>query len=118
MPVRKMNLAGRGGRVAVVDGLRTPFARIATHYDGLNAIDLGTMVVKELMARNNLDQTEVEQLVEQLVFGMTVMMPEAPFVAREIALQLGLDRLDAYSITRACATSFQTAASLADNIVA
>lgn len=114
MPVRKMNLAGRGGRVAVVDGLRTPFARIATHYDGLNAIDLGTMVVKELMARNNLDQTEVEQLV----FGMTVMMPEAPFVAREIALQLGLDRLDAYSITRACATSFQTAASLADNIVA
>ena len=50
MPVRKMKLAGRGGRVAIVDGLRTPFARIATHYRDLNAIDLGAMAVKELMA--------------------------------------------------------------------
>lgn len=114
MPVRRMNLAGRGGRVAIVDGLRTPFARIATHFKDVNAIDLGAMVVKELMNRNNLSQAEVEQLV----FGMTVMMPEAPFIGREIALALGLDGLDAYSITRACATSFQTAASLADNIVA
>lgn len=114
MPVRKMKLAGRGGRVAVVDGLRTPFARIATHYKDLNAIDLGAMVVKELMARNNLDQLDVEQLL----YGMTVMIPEAPFIAREIALALGHDRLDSYSITRACATSFQTAATLADNIVA
>ena len=114
MPVRKMKLAGRSGRVAIVDGLRTPFARIATHYKDLNAIDLGAMVVKELMARNNLDQRDIEQLV----FGMTVMIPEAPFIAREIALALGMDTVDAYSITRACATSFQTAASVADNIVA
>ena len=85
MPVRKMKLAGRGGRVAIVDGLRTPFARIATHYRDLNAIDLGAMAVKELMARNNLSQHEIEQLV----FGMTVMIPEAPFIAREIALALG-----------------------------
>lgn len=101
MPVRKMSLAGRGGRVA-------------THYNDLNAIDLGAMVVKELMARNNLDQRDIEQLV----FGMTVMIPEAPFIAREIALALGMDTVDAYSITRACATSFQTAASAADNIAA
>ena len=114
MPVRKMKLAGRGGRVAIVDGLRTPFARIATHYRDLNAIDLGAMAVKELMARNNLSQHEIEQLV----FGMTVMIPEAPFIAREIALALGMDTVDAYSITRACATSFQTTASVADNIVA
>lgn len=114
MPVGKMNLTGRGGRVAIVDALRTPFARIATHYNDLNAIDLGAMAVKELMARNNLDQRDIEQLV----FGMTVMIPEAPFIAREIALALGMDTVDAYSITRACATSFQTAASAADNIAA
>lgn len=114
MPVRRMNLAGRAGRVAIVDGLRTPFARIATHFKDLNAIELGAMVVKELIHRNNLDEAEIEQLI----FGMTVMMPEAPFIVREIALSLGLKGLDAYSITRACATSFQTAASLADNIVA
>lgn len=114
MPVRRMNLAGRGGRVAIVDGLRTPFARIATHFKDVNAIDLGAMVVQELIGRNNLDPADIEQLV----FGMTVMMPEAPFIGREIALALGYEGMDAYSITRACATSFQTAASLADNIVA
>ncbi len=112
MPIKATPLAGKGGRVAIVDGLRTPFARIATHLDGLNAIDLGAMVVKELMARNNLSQEDIEQLI----FGMTVMMPEAPFIGREITLALGYNKIDSYSITRACATSFQTAATLADNI--
>lgn len=112
MPIKATPLAGKGGRVAIVDGLRTPFARIATHLDGLNAIDLGAMVVKELMARNNLSQEDIEQLI----FGMTVMIPEAPFIGREITLALGYNKIDSYSITRACATSFQTAATLADNI--
>lgn len=101
-------------RVAIVDGVRTPFARIATHYQDLNAIDLGVLVVKEIIARNNLSPADVQQLV----FGMTVMIPEAPFIAREIALACGYHNMDAYSITRACATSFQTTACLADNILA
>lgn len=104
----------RAGRVAVIDGLRTPFARIATHYRDLDAIDLGSMVVNELIARNNLEASDIDQLV----FGMTVMIPEAPFIAREIALACGLDNVDAYSITRACATSFQTVASAAESILA
>lgn len=106
--------SGRQGRIAVVDGLRTPFARIATNYRDASAIDLGVLVVRELMARNAL---KPEQL-SQLVFGMTVMIPEAPFIAREIALASGLDDVDAYSITRACATSFQTVASAAESILA
>lgn len=111
---KKTPFAGTTGRVAVIDGLRTPFARIATHYRNLNAIDLGAMVVSELMARNNLKPEQIDQLV----FGMTVMIPEAPFIAREIALACGMDDVDAYSITRACATSFQTVASGAETILA
>ena len=39
-------------------------------------------------------------------------MPEAPNIAREIVLSSGLSvRTDAYSISRACATSFQAVAS-------
>lgn len=110
----RQNLRNHRGRIAIVDGLRTPFARIATHYRDLSAIDLGTMAVRELMQRNGLKPRQVDQLV----YGMTVMIPEAPFIAREIALQLGLDDVDAYSITRACATSFQTAASAAESILA
>lgn len=105
---------GRNGRVAIVAGLRTPFARIGTHFRDLNAIELGAMVVNELLARNDLSKSEVQQLV----FGMTVMIPEAPFIAREIAIACGMPDVDAYSITRACATSFQTAASAAESILA
>ena len=72
------------------------------------------MVVSELMARNHLKPTHIDQLV----FGMTVMIPEAPFIAREIAIACGMDNVDAYSITRACATSFQTVASGAETILA
>ncbi len=41
---------------------------------------------------------------------MTIMMPEAPFIDREIALACDLPGVDAYSFTRACATSFQSTA--------
>ncbi len=111
---RPVKLSNARGRVAIVDAVRTPFARIATHFRDLDAIDLGSQTVKALLRRN---QLKAEQ-VDQLVFGMTVMIPEAPFIAREIALQCGLDDVDAYSITRACATSFQTVASAAESILA
>lgn len=114
MSTKKIKLSNQNGRVAIVDGVRTPFARIATHYGDLSAIDLGSVVVKELIKRNDLKPTQIDQLV----FGMTVMIPEAPFIAREIALVCGLDDVDAYSITRACATSFQTIASAAESILA
>jgi acetyl-CoA acyltransferase len=114
MMSKTVQFSNQHGRIAIVDGVRTPFARIATHFRDLNAIDLGVMVVNELIKRNNLNKDDIDQLV----FGMTVMIPEAPFIAREIALQAGLDNVDAYSITRACATSFQTIASAAETILA
>jgi len=111
---QRQHLHNYRGRIAIVDGLRTPFARIATHYRDLSAIDLGAIAVKELMQRNALQAKDIDQLV----YGMTVMIPEAPFIAREVALQLGMNDVDAYSITRACATSFQTVASGAESILA
>lgn len=110
----RLELKGRNGRVAVVAGLRTPFARIGTHFRELNAIDLGRVLVNELLARNDLSKAEVQQLV----FGMTVMIPEAPFIGREIAIACGMPDVDAYSVTRACATSFQTVVSGAESILA
>lgn len=114
MTAERLPLKGRNGRVAIVAGLRTPFARIATHFRDANAIELGAMLVNELLARNQLPKDQVQQLV----FGMTVMIPEAPFIAREIAIACDMPDVDAYSITRACATSFQTVASAAESILA
>ncbi|WP_440997923.1 acetyl-CoA C-acyltransferase FadI [Arhodomonas sp. SL1] len=97
-------------RVAVVDGLRTPFARQLTAYADTDAVELGAMVVNELITRMDLDPA----LVERLVFGQVVIRPEAPNIAREVGLNAGLPvGVDAYSVSRACATSFQTTADVA-----
>ena len=100
-------------RIAVVAGLRTPFARQATHYRTVSAIDLGRMVVKELLARTNIDLNSVDRLV----YGQVAILPKAPNIAREVVLGTNLPvTCDAYSVSRACATSFQTVANIADSI--
>ncbi|MBD2819323.1 acetyl-CoA C-acyltransferase FadI [Xenorhabdus sp. 42] len=102
-------------RVAIVSGLRIPFAKQATLYHGIPAVDLGKSVVSELVIRSGLSPEKIDQLV----FGQVVQMPEAPNIAREIVLGAGLSvRTDAYSVSRACATSFQAIANVAESIMA
>lgn len=73
------------------------------------------MVVSELMARSELPV----DAIEQLVFGQVIQMPEAPNIAREIVLSSGLSvHTDAYSVSRACATSFQAVANVAESLMA
>ena len=94
----------QGDRIAIVTGLRTPFSRQATAFHGVPAIDLGKMVVGEMLARSDIPA----EVIEQLVFGQVVQMPEAPNIAREIVLGTGMSvHTDAYSVSRACATSSQ-----------
>ncbi|MCT4707041.1 acetyl-CoA C-acyltransferase FadI [Enterobacteriaceae bacterium H16N7] len=105
----------QGDRIAIVSGLRTPFAKQATAFHGIPAIDLGNMVVSELLARSEISP----EIVEQLVFGQVVQMPEAPNIAREIVLGTGMSvHTDAYSVSRACATSFQAVANVAESLLA
>lgn len=108
-------LTRQGDRIAITHGLRTPFARQATALHGVPAIELGRMVVSELLARSELPP----EVIEQLVFGQVVQMPEAPNIAREIVLGSGLSvTTDAYSVSRACATSFQAVANVAESMLA
>ncbi|WP_368165582.1 acetyl-CoA C-acyltransferase FadI [Aeromonas sp. R6-2] len=105
----------QGERIAVVAGLRTPFAKQATAYHGVPAVDLGKLVVGEMLARMELDPA----LIDQVVFGQVVQMPEAPNIAREIVLGTGMSvSTDAYSVSRACATSFQAVANVTESIMA
>ncbi len=105
----------QGDRIAIVSGLRTPFARQATAFHGIPAVDLGKMVVGELLARSEIPA----DAIEQLVFGQVVQMPEAPNIAREIVLGTGMNvHTDAYSVSRACATSFQAVANVAESLMA
>jgi acetyl-CoA acyltransferase len=100
-------------RIAVVAGLRTPFARQGGFFKNLSAIDLGKMVVAELLARTEIPPEDIERVV----YGQVMVLPDAPNIAREIVL--GTDMrvtTDAYSVARACATSFQSTVDIAQAI--
>lgn len=89
-------------RVAIVRGLRTPFAKSSTLFAKLDALDLGKAVVSELLQRTEIDPKDVNEVV----FGTVIPMVKAANIAREIVLGLGLPRsIPGHTVSRACASS-------------
>jgi acetyl-CoA acyltransferase len=104
---------GNGRRVAIVAGVRTPFAKAGTAFKSISAIELGKLCVAELLQRTNLDGKEVQALV----FGTVVPSVLAPNIAREVSLLPLLPKgVQAYSVSRACASANQAITDAADQI--
>ncbi len=108
-------MESNGKRVAVVAGLRTPFAKQLSAFREQSALDLANLVVSELMQRVDLDPNEIQQVV----YGQVAPSLQAPNIAREIVLATGMPKsIEAYSVSRACATSYQSAINIAESIMA
>ena len=104
---------GNGRRVAIVAGVRTPFAKAGTAFKSISAIDLGKLCVAELLQRTNLDGKEVQALV----FGTVVPSVVEPNIAREVSLLPLLPKgVQAYTVSRACASANQAITDAADQI--
>src|SRR5437762_3035830 len=94
-------------RVAIIRGLRTPFAKSGTVYARLTALDLGKMAVSELIERSGIDP----KTIQEVVFGNVIPSVKAPNIAREIVLGTGLPRkIPGYTIGKACASANQAIA--------
>ncbi len=104
---------GNGRRVAIVAGVRTPFTKAGTTFKSVSAIDLGKLCVAELLQRTNLDGKEVQALV----FGTVIPSIVAPNIAREVSLLPQLPKgVQAFSVSRACASANQAITDAADQI--
>jgi acetyl-CoA acyltransferase len=102
-----------GRRVAIVAGLRTPFARSGTTLKSLSAIELGKRVVAELLQRSEIDG----KLVEAVVYGTVVPSVLAPNIAREVSLLPLLPKgVQSFTVSRACASANQAITDAADQI--
>lgn len=102
-----------GRRVAVVAGLRTPFAKSGTALKSLSAIDLGKRAVAELIQRTGLDPS----LVEAIIYGTVVQSVVAPNIAREVSLMPMLPKgVQSFTVGRACASANQAITDAADQI--
>ncbi|MFO0715172.1 MAG: acetyl-CoA C-acyltransferase FadI [Sandaracinus sp.] len=110
----RKGLVGPGNqRVAIVSGLRTPFAKQSSAYKSLSSLDMGIAVVAELLARSGVAASEIQQVV----YGQVLPSIAAPNIAREIVLATGMPRsIEAFSVSRACATGYQSTVSVAEAI--
>jgi acetyl-CoA acyltransferase len=109
-----MSYGTPGRRVAIIAGVRTPFAKAGTVLKDLSAIDLGKRCVAELIQRTELDGS----LVDALIYGTVVQSVIAPNIAREVSLLPVLSKgVQSYTVGRACASANQAITDAADQIV-
>jgi acetyl-CoA acyltransferase len=91
-------------RVAVIAGVRTPFARAFGELSELDTIDLGVAAVRGLLDRTGLDPAHVDEVV----WGSVIFRSDAPNTAREIVFDANLPRkIPGLTVTRACLSGLQ-----------
>src|SRR4051795_7666356 len=100
-------------RVAVVAGVRTPFAKSGTTFRDVSAVALARHAARELLYRSEVDGREVDEVV----FSQVVPSVLTPNVARQVSLLPQLPpSAPAYTINRACASAAQAINNAADQI--
>ncbi|MBI5124550.1 MAG: thiolase family protein [Candidatus Omnitrophica bacterium] len=101
------------GRIAIVDGIRTPFVKAWTSFEDLPAQKLGAICARELLERTRLDKRSVDEVI----FGAVAQPVEAANVARVISLYAGIPKEKrAYTVSRNCASGFEAVTSAAEKI--
>ncbi len=88
-------------RLVIVDGVRTPFAKMGTAFADIGAEELGRLAVSGLLTRTGLDP----ETVDEVIFGCVAQPADAANVARVIALKAGIpERVPAFTVHRNCAS--------------
>ena len=104
----------RGRRVAIIAGVRTPFAKSGTLFRDVSATTLARHAARELLYRSEIDGREIDEVV----FSQVVPSALIPNVAREVSLLPQLPpSVPAYTLNRACASAAQAINNAADQIL-
>src|SRR5437867_217087 len=102
-------------RLAIIDGVRTPFCKMGTDLADFAADDLGRIAVNGLLARTGFDPA----LVDEVIFGCVAQPVDAVNVARVIALRAGIpEHVPAVTVHRNCASSFEAITAAHERMVA
>lgn len=102
-------------KIAVVDGVRTPFIKAWSLFDHLSAQKLGALCVSELVQRTEIDP----DLVDEVILGCVGQPIDAANVARVVSLMAGLPKSKrAYTVNRNCASGFEALTSAVEKISA
>ena len=98
-------LPDEGKRPVLVAGVRTPFLKSGTGFQGLSAADLGVSVMQEVLARSEVGPDEVDEVI----LGCCGQSSKEANVARVLSLRAGLPtETPAYTVHRNCASGMQS----------
>lgn len=100
-------------RVAIIDGVRTPFVKAGGVFGRMGALDLATEVTRALLAR-----TPVKgQPIDEFVFSSVLLDPRLPNLAREVIYRSGLPlETAAHFVSNNCISGLLAASHVADGI--
>lgn len=94
-------------RVALVAGVRTPFAKAGTDLKKTSAVHLGVASLTETLARAEINPKEIDEVV----FGNAGTPADAANISRVIALRSGVpEAVPAYTVHRNCASAMEAIA--------
>jgi acetyl-CoA acetyltransferase family protein len=96
--------------IAIVEGIRTPFAKAFGVLATVPAAELGRLATRALLERSAFRPNQVDQVI----FGNVALPAEAANIARVIALEAGIppDRI-AHTVQRNCASGMEAITSAA-----
>jgi len=98
----RRDLKGPRGRIAIIDGCRTPFVKAGTDFQNMDVIDLASIPAAELLARTGIDP----ELIDLSVFGVVVPALHAPNLGREVVFRTSMPmRVPGVTVNLACASS-------------
>jgi acetyl-CoA acyltransferase len=102
-------------RIAIIDGVRTPFARARSVFHKMSAANLGGVVLRETVLRTGIDP----KLIDEVYFGIVSPPAEGSNVSREALFDSGLPAsIASTTVNRYCASAMEAAAGIAAKIQA
>ena len=91
--------------VVIVDALRTPIGSQGGVFKNVSAVDLGTSVLKDVIKRNNLKPTDVDEVI----LGNVLSAGLGQNVSRQVTLKAGLsEETSALTINKVCGSGLKS----------
>lgn len=90
--------------IVIIDILRTPNGKYKGQLSSLSAVELGTLVTKELLTRN----PNVTKHINQVIFGNVLQAGNGQNPARQIAINSGLSfEVPAFTVNEVCGSGMK-----------
>jgi len=112
---RREDLKGKHGRIAIVDGCRTPFSKAGGVFQNMDVVDLASAATAELIERTAVDPAAIDLSV----FGVVVPALHAPNLGREVVFRASLPMsVPGVTVNLACASSTRAITFVAEAMLA